>query len=466
MLYRTKKMQINYTPIHETTTRFHRSNAFARWLMGPLGCGKSYAIMWEILIRAAQQPVSKTGKRRSRVIFVRNTRQMMMDSVLPILKEVFVEGQIGTWRASESVYQVRVNDIECDILLRPLEDDSDIRRVLSTNATFCVVDEWREIPVSTIIQLAGRAGRFPAKEDEGCTFAGIFGASNPPGKDSDWYRALEEQHLDGWELFRFPSALSPDATWRKFLRDGYYENLMQGGTEDYIQVMIHGQYGRSLSGKPVFPGFDSGFHVAKNTLVPIRSDDKPLIIGMDFGLTPACTINQLDMRGRFLTYANLTSDNMGITRFIDTKLQPLLSERFAGHPVVIIGDPAGVQRSQTDERSVFEVIRSKGFRVVPAKTNSIAARISAVESLLAGQVDSGPRHLIDPSCKALIAALNGGYRYRMKKSGEMEPVPDKNEFSHIADSHQYACLHVDATFGSYLRNNGRREIKPAAYAWT
>ena len=235
-----KKMQINYTPIHETTTRFHRSNAFARWLMGPLGCGKSYAIMWEILIRAAQQPVSKTGKRRSRVIFVRNTRQMMMDSVLPILKEVFVEGQIGTWRASESVYQVRVNDIECDILLRPLEDDSDIRRVLSTNATFCVVDEWREIPVSTIIQLAGRAGRFPAKEDEGCAFAGIFGASNPPGKDSDWYRALEEQHLDGWELFRFPSALSPDATWRKFLRDGYYENLMQNGPDGMMPTEATG----------------------------------------------------------------------------------------------------------------------------------------------------------------------------------------------------------------------------------
>ena len=100
-------MQINYTPIHETTTRFHRSNAFARWLMGPLGCGKSYAIMWEILIRAAQQPVSKTGKRRSRVIFVRNTRQMMMDSVLPILKEVFVEGQIGTWRAVHAQHTER-----------------------------------------------------------------------------------------------------------------------------------------------------------------------------------------------------------------------------------------------------------------------------------------------------------------------------------------------------------------------
>lgn len=104
---------------------------------------------------------------------------MLTDSVLPILKEVFPEGKIGEWKVSDSTYYVRVNDIECDILLRPLEDDSDIRRVLSINATFCVVEEFREIPVSTIIQLAGRAGRFPAKEEEGCAYAGIFGASKP-----------------------------------------------------------------------------------------------------------------------------------------------------------------------------------------------------------------------------------------------------------------------------------------------
>lgn len=185
------------------------------------------------------------------------------------------------------------------------------------------------------------------------------------------------------------------------------------------------------------------------------------------GNTPACTINQQDLRGRFLTFAELTSENMGITRFLDLKLKPLLAERFPGHPVLIIGDPAGSQRSQTDERSVFEVIKAKGFTVVPARTNSVAARISAVESLLAGQVDGGARHLIDPSCKALIKALRGGYRYKIKKSGEMEDSPEKNESSHIADGHQYACLHVDSTFGSMVGGNKRRDIvRKAAVGWT
>jgi len=178
-------MNLNYTPIHEVTRQFHLSNDKFRWLMGPIGSGKSFAVVWEIMIRAAQQAPNTTthpGKRRTKVLCVRNTAQQLRDSVLPILQEVFPEPDVGTWVVSEFTYKVRVADIECDILLRPLEGPSDIRRVLSINATFVVFDEWRELPLSLIRDVAARAGRFPAQQDEGCTFAGAFGASNPPSE--------------------------------------------------------------------------------------------------------------------------------------------------------------------------------------------------------------------------------------------------------------------------------------------
>lgn len=189
------------------------------------------------------------------------------------------------------------------------------------------------------------------------------------------------------------------------------------------------------------------------------------------GNTPAATISQQDLRGRFLTYAELTSENMGITRFVREKLKPLLANRFPGHPVIVIGDPAGTQRVQTDERTVFDVLRAEGFRVVPARTNSIAARIAAVEGLLAGQVDGGPMHLIDPSCKNLIRALRTGYRYKIRSNGDMDDKPEKNESSHLADAHEYSCLHVDASMVgkgmSGPRRAGAREVKPVrAAGWT
>lgn len=430
-------------------------------------CGKSYAIMWEILIRAAQQPLSAQGKRRCRVIFVRNTRQMLTDSVLPILREVFVEGRIGYWRASESVYQVRLKDMELDILLRPLEDDSDIRRVLSINATFCVIDEWREIPVSTVIQLAGRAGRFPAKEEEGCAFAGVFGASNPPVEGSDWWEALEVKHPAGWDLFRFPSARSPEATWKKYLRDGYYESLMEGGTEDYIRVMIDGEYGRSLAGRGVYEkSFKHDFHVAKEPLIPIAIHGHPVIIGMDFGRTPAATFLQKDAKGRILVLDSLYQENMGLEKFIREHVKPLLSQKYPNNRVICIGDPAGWAKTQISEESVADVFRREGLFAKRSPTNDPEKRVAAVEKVLLQQTDGKASIIFDPGLAHLIRGMNGGYKYRRKTTGDYEEKPQKDEYSHDQDSLQYGVLGIDSGGASEVfSHNQRRELTKVNYVW-
>jgi len=63
--------------------------------------------------------------------------------------------------------------------------------------------------------------------------------------------------------------------------------------------------------------------------------------------------------------------------------------------------------------------------------------------------------------------LRGGYRYKRKKSGEVEDSPEKNEFSHIADAHQYACLHADTNLRGDLFEAKRREVRRVnAVGWT
>jgi hypothetical protein len=53
------------------------------------------------------------------------------------------------------------------------------------------------------------------------------------------------------------------------------------------------------------------------------------------------------------------SFDMGIQRFVRTMLKPLLYERFPGAPILIVVDPAGVQRAQTDERSAVDIIKAR-----------------------------------------------------------------------------------------------------------
>jgi hypothetical protein len=296
----------------------------------------------------------------------------------------------------------------------------------------------------------------------------LWGASNPPEYDSWWQEYLDNPPDNATVTFQ-PSGLSQEADWLHLLKPEYYPNLAEGKSEDWIDVYIHGLYGRSLAGKPVFPEFRVDYHVAKEPLRYIRSPEKPLIIGLDFGLSPAAAIGQLDMQGRLLLLADLTSEGMGITRFVREKLKPLLVERFPGHPVVLIGDPAGSQRAQTDERSCFDILKAEGFVVRPARTNSIQARVSAVEKFLSRQVDTGPGFLVDPRCTALIRALRGGYRYKVKpKSGEIDQSPEKNHHSHVSDALQYLALHADGgtMFGPVFASQ-RREVKRApAVGWT
>jgi len=93
-------------------------------------------------------------------------------------------------------------------------------------------------------------------------------------------------------------------------------------------------------------------------------------------------------------------------------------------------------------------------------------RIQAVERLLNQQIEGKAMYLVDPSCAQLIKGFRYGYRYKIKKNGEMEDRPDKNEFSHVHDANQYADAVMDMNVRGVQINTGRREIKRASYAYT
>jgi hypothetical protein len=465
-------MNLNYTP--PTSVRgFLTSETFISLIVGPVGSTKTTAGIMKIAYHAKQMAKCRDGVRRSRAIWVRNTREQLRDTSIPDVLRWFPDGQAGSYLKSEYKFILKFDDVECEILFRGLDDSNDVRRLLSLQASFGILDEFREINPDIFNALQGRLGRYPSKLDNnvGCVTddnrsnAHIWGMTNPPDMDTFWEQYLSEPPANA-ECFFQPSGLSQEADWIEFLPDGYYENLAEGKSEDWVDVYINAKFGKSLSGQPVFRAFDRDMHVADRALNYIKLSTNPLVIGMDFGLTPACTISQIDPMGRFLTYACLTSDGMGTLRFCREKLKPLLANRFPGMPVLVIGDPAGQQRAQTDERSVFDILKSEGFRVVAAKTNSVVARLSAVDKLLTRVVDGKPAMLIDPECRDLINALRGGYRYKVKSSGDVEDKPEKNRYSHIADAFQYACLHADNNLTGDVLTPKAREVQRVAFEWT
>ncbi|HHG89890.1 MAG TPA: terminase [Devosia sp.] len=463
--------RIDYTPT-PTLLAFHQSDALVRVTVGPLGSGKTFAMIMELVRRMVEQAPWTDGIRRTRFAIVRNTLPQLKQTVAEDIKQIL--GPTTQFKIAESTFRFRfpLSDgtrVESDWLLLPLEHKEDQRRLLSLQLTGVWISECREVEYSVVAAALGRTGRYPSKAMGGYTWRGLIAETNPWSEGSDWHEHLVLNRPDNWDLFTQPGGLAPDAENRENLPEGYYESLMQGHSEEWVKVHVHGKWGDDLSGQAVFKqSFNLDFHTAKSGLIPDRM--RPLLIGADWGRTPAVLLGQLDSRGRLLILEEITGEDIGVEQFITEKVYPVLYDRYTGMRVHIIGDPAGGMKSQVSEESVFDVIRRLGLSVSPAPTNDIAPRLRAVEKFLIRQLDGKAALLIDRNrCRLLVRALLQEYKYKRKKTGDVDDKPDKTHpWSDLADALQYLCAGCETpTVGRVLNPPMRqREQPPSVVAWT
>lgn len=484
-------MSVVYTP-PPSLSNFLTSTDFVSLVCGPYGSTKTTAGIMKIAYMAKRVAPARDGIRHSRAAWIRNTREQLNDTSIPDFIKWFPDGVAGHFMKTGLKFLLRFDDVECEVLFRGLDDANDVRRLLSLQLTFGIMDEFREISPAIYEALTGRVGRYPdgmmvphrpewgvdskgnpiqgCVTDKGEPADAVWGMSNPPDYDTYWENLLTNPPSNMHVTIQ-PSGLSPEADWTQFLKPDYYENLMVGKSDDWVDVYIHAKFGKSLSGRPVFPSFNRDIHIAKKPL-KLVSGTEPLIIGADAGLTPAVVIAQQLYDGRLVVYDALTADGMGALRFVREKIKPLLATKYPGVPAVVILDPAAKQRAQTDERSVLEVYREEGLTVRTARTNNIVARINAVDRLLTRTIDGKPGLLICPEgASALIQALQGKYRYKVNTKGDVADTPEKSHpWSDIADSFQYVALHNHYTEGDAsvpANAPARREVqRVSARGWT
>lgn len=478
---------VQYTPV-PSVVPFLLSQKFQSFIVGPVGSTKTTASLMKIPLEAKKMAACKDGIRRSRCAVVRNTRQMLLDSTIKDFLNLFPEGEAGEYSRTELKFTLRFDDVECEVLFRGLDDSNDVRRLLSLQLSFAMIDEAREINPEVFNALTGRLGRYPngmlvphrpewgvddkgnpvqgCVDDAGNQMKKVWGATNPADVDSFWEDYITNADPEKIHVTLQPSGRSPEADWLQHLPSGYYEDLMVGKSDDWISVYVDGEWGKSLAGQPVFKCFSRVNHVAKEAPNVVGST---VIVGVDAGLNPSATLGQVTYDGRLVIHDAITGNEggMGALRFIREKLKPLLANKFKGLQVAVIIDPAAFQRAQTDERSVADIFKAEGFAVKPARTNSVAARLAACESYMTRTVGDKPALIVSPQAELLIKAWSGKYRYKINTKGETDNKPEKSHpWSDIADSAQYLCLHADGggIFGS-TQQSSRRDVQPVQYQW-
>jgi len=461
---------INYTPpptIKDYIVDYRPAELFYDWIVGPVGSGKTTGLFFKLVRMAKLQKPGPDGVRRTRAVVVRNTAPQLRDTTIVSWNYWFKDGQAGTWRATESKFTLRFDDVECEVLFRPLDTPDDVARVLSLEVTFAILDEFVQIPMEIVDALSARLGRFPSMKDGGATNWGMWGSSNPSTEDNPWFDYLHENLPENARYFLQPSGFSAGAENLDNLPGGreYYTNQAKGKSLAWVKQFIEAEWGYSIAGKPVVPTFNPDMHISPS---PLKFDPmQPIVIGFDPGIGGSAFIfGQEDLHGRLRVYGELVQNGMGAERLISERLKPYLRRRFPNARVLIAPDPASANRGQSNEKSVVDVLR-KHFDVKYDTNNRLAPRLDAIEHYTTRLTDVGPALLIDgKECPVLVRALKGGWRFMLdpKKDIIKGADPEKNAYSHPGDAFGYLARHYAKLAERAERYGGRGVVgfKPPA----
>lgn len=489
-----------------TLKLFHRSTAFLRGIRGPLGSGKSSACVVEIVRRAYEQAPDKRGHRRTRWAAIRNTYGELLSTTIKTWQR-WVPNEVAPLKQSVPITAHMVialpdgTIVDCEVIFVSCDRPADVAKLKSMDLTGLWLNEASELDKSVLDMATGRHSRYPEKDEAPYTWSGVIMDTNSMD-DLHWWYTLSDQRnpeamremkdvMDGLmrelglpprdliEFFDQPPAMlevkhndeggisyvpnpAAENVGHQPLGAGYWYQQIAGKSKDWIDVFILNKYGRVVDGKPVYPEYDENWHGKRRIVKPIEG--LPIILPLDYGLTPACVPIQFHPLGGLMVLGEVCSENgprnpmlqrnldatevtgMGAKQFLRDALKPFLINRYGSSwEYRVTGDPSGSQRAQPDSTLTCESeVIAAGFEYTPGKTNDFVARRDAVAYYLTKAFPGGePAMLIDESCHIIKAGFAGRYHYRrVQVAGDAryQDKPYKNLWSHPHDALQYGAM--------------------------
>jgi hypothetical protein len=453
------------------------------FIMGPLGSGKTVETILKIFdLMCEQQPVpAKDHKnhniRLSRWIAARNTYSELFSTTIKDWLEI--HGDLGVFKQGSKEppshkLKFKLEDgttVQAEIIFIAFDRPDHVKKARGIQATGIWLNETKELAKAVVDMLDLRHGRYPsAKEGVRPTWHGMLGDTNAPDEDHWYYKLAEEEKPEDWAFHRQPGGvyqvgdewvINEQAENLGNLPDGYYRRGLQGKSNDWIKVNLANEYGFVAAGKPVYPEYVDSVHCMAEEYTPSR--DLPILLGVDFGRTPACALIQyLPAMGRYVGFDEFVTEDMSAATFAP-ELKRYLDMNYPGFKFAPSGgDPAGDQKGQATDDTPFRVLWAHGLNIIqPVHTNKpLIRRSSIVNPMKRLCMDGKPAFMISPRCKQWRKGLMGGFCYkRVQIAGDerYHDEPDKNQYSHICEAGEYGLM---------AGGEGRAATVPAQNQWS
>ncbi len=479
----SKQEIINYNlkPQGKVLQEFSDCRARNSFIMGPLGSGKTVQTILKLGdMMMEQAPVKQKQHksyniRLSRIIAARNTYSELFSTTIKDWLEI--HGDLGVFKQGSKEPPTHRLDFDledgtrvmCEIIFIAFDRPDHVKKARGIQATWIWLNETKEIPKAVVDILDLRHGRYPSKKEGAvCTHHGMLGDTNAPDEDHWYYKLAEESRPEDWVFHRQVGGVykdgddwlvNKDAENANNLPEGYYRRGLQGKSEDWVKVNLANEYGYVGDGKPVHPFYTDSVHCQHMDFKP--SHNTHIVLGFDFGRTPACAFMQRTSMNRWVVFDEFLAFDISAVDFAP-QLKAYIDANYRDHKFKGWGDPSGRNRGQGTDNTPIKILRAAGIPCSETSTNDPLRRRAALESPMKEMcMDGKPRFVVLPKARMLRKGLQGGFCYRrIQVSGERyTDEPDKNEYSHIVEACEYG-LQGEGEGRQALTRNQNAFIKP------
>jgi hypothetical protein len=479
--------QYNFTPAGPVLQAFYDCWATNLIITGPLGSSKTTTACYKQVRAMMRQAPNKRGVRPTKSVAIRNTYGELLSTTAKDFTTIF--GDLGVWKGGGmeppsftmrfKVPATPTEDetiVEHQMLFIALDRPQHVKKLRGQQVTWFWLSETKELSKAVVDMADLRHGRYPSPMlgEVLPTWHGMIGDTNQCDEDH-WLYLFQENlkpagKLKDWEFFVQPGGvIRLGDEWvvndgaENFLNlpNRYYERGMQGKSHDWIKVNLANQYGYVMDGKPVHPEYNDHVHCCDD-IEPRQ--DLTVVLGFDFGRTPACAIIQ-QIGETWYIIDEFVSKNMSASKF-GPALKRYLAQNYHGFGFVGWGDPAGANKGEVVEHSAIETLNAIGIPCEPCDTNDPLQRRSAIATPLTELAINGkPRLMICKKAATIRKGLAGKFCYRrLQVAGDakFQDQPDKNEWSHPVEAAEYGLMGegegVQAMIDAAQNNNQFQEV--------
>lgn len=202
-----------------------------------------------------------------------------------------------------------------------------------------------------------------------------------------------------------------------------------------------------LDGEPVFDGyFRQELHVSTQPVEPEHG--WPICRGYDLPGPMSVVWFQVTRKGQLRILYELVGRPSDA--ILDMKMRVLEASNtlFPGFSFLDICDPAAFTKAPTDRKSPADLLRPE--IILSKGETTLTARLQSLQTWFSKLVDGKAGMQIDPRCRFLINAFQGGYCWRVV-AGRVLPEPRKDDYSHIVDALGHALARVSGQFDPRMR---------------